>query len=452
MSEVNELAAQPVQTAAKPAASSRRFLLFGTGLGIAIGTRDLDWSIVRSRPSASRLVASGKIRDFRSRPAAEWGSELLRALQAAGEKHLVASILIPREETIVRTLNLPGVPDSEVAAAIELQADTLHPFGDEEIAWAWSRTGKDSILVGLVRKALLTYYETLFSEAGVGLAAVTFSSAAIHAALRMRGAAPASILCFQHGFNTGDRIEVYGESQARPVYSAEFSLSPERALAVARAELRLSPDCVAQPLAEALNVPATEGLSPLSYALALAASAPLANRFANLLPKDRRASSARRQYLLPLILAVLAVLAALICFVAIPAISEHRYLNSLNDEIRTLEPGALRAQALDKSITANLAKISSLDDFRRRTQADLEVLNELTRLLQPPVWTNSIEIYTDSVTISGEADQAAPLLKLLDSSPLFQNSEFAVTVNHSGTVDQFRIKTMRRGRVGRTTP
>jgi hypothetical protein len=420
----------------------------GTGFGIAIGPRDLDWAIVRSRPSGSRLIASGSVRDFRTRPAAEWGAELTRLLDAAGEKQLVASLLLPRDEVIVRTLHLPGVPEKEIAAAIDLQADTLHPFGDEEIVWAWSKAGGDSVLVGLVRKALLDYYETLFSEAGVGLAAVSFSSAAIHAALRMRSTASASILCFL----AGDRTEIYGEGEARPVYSAEFSLPVERALSYARAELRLPADYPAQPLAEALNVPRAGELSPLSYAIALAASAPLVNRFANLLPKERRASSARRQYLLPIVLAVLAALAALVCFVILPAVTQRRYLNSLNDEIRALEPGALRAQNLEKGIASNRLKVASLDDFRRRTQADLDVLNELTRLLQPPVWTSSIEIYTDNVIIAGEAEQASPLLKLLDSSPLFQNSEFAVSVNRNGNVEQFRIKTMRRNRIGRTTP
>jgi hypothetical protein len=63
-----------------------------------------------------------------------------------------------------------------------------------------------------------------------------------------------------------------------------------------------------------------------------------------------------------------------------------------------------------------------------------------------------VEIYPDSVVISGEADQAAPLLKVLDASPLFQNSEFALGVAHNGQAEQFRIKTLRRGRTGRTTP
>ena len=101
---------------------------------------------------------------------------------------------------------------------------------------------------------------------------------------------------------------------------------------------------------------------------------------------------------------------------------------------------------------AGQARIASLDDFRHRPQADLDVLNELVRILPDKVWTNTIEIFPDSVTIAGEAEQAAPLLKLLDSSPLLQNSEFVMSVTHNAQADQFRIKSMRRGRAGRNTP
>jgi Tfp pilus assembly protein PilN len=79
-------------------------------------------------------------------------------------------------------------------------------------------------------------------------------------------------------------------------------------------------------------------------------------------------------------------------------------------------------------------------------------MNELVRILPPQVWTSSIEISPDSVQLTGEAAQAAPLLKLLDSSPFFEKSEFVTSVTRNGSVDQFRIKTMRRGRAGRSTP
>lgn len=431
----------------------RRMLVFGTGFGIAIGARHLEVAIVRSRASGPSTLGVTSIANFRSRPAAEWGAELLGFLAGANAKYLTATVVLPREETIVRTLKIPGVADKDIQGAVELQIDTLHPWGDEEVAWTWMRTGRDrdTILVGLVRKALLGDYETLFSEAGIGLAAVTFSSAVLHAALRIWSATPASLLCFAV---SNGRTEVYGESSARAVYSAEFALPPERALAVSRSELRLEPGYLASSLAEALPTPSgtVSEYSPIAYAAALAASAPLVTRFANLLPPERRASNVRKQLWLPAALGALVLLSLLLGFVVLPAIEQRRYLAGLNAEMKRLEPAALRAQSLDRRIASDRAKIAALDDFRRRPQADLDVLNELTRLLPPQVWTNSIEIYPDSVVIAGEADQAAPLLKVLDSSPLFQNSEFALSVTHNAQTEQFRIKTMRRNRTGRTTP
>jgi len=253
------------------------------------------------------------------------------------------------------------------------------------------------------------------------------------------------------------RVEVYGESEAKPCYSAGFALSPERALAVARAELRFPQEYAALELGQALAAPKTgkagdAAVSPLAYAAALAASAPFSVRVANLLPAARRASHSRTRYLLPVTLAVLVALGLLTVFVLFPFLNERRYVRDLMAEQSRIAPAALRVQAIDKILLANRARIASLDDFRRRPQADLDVLNELVRLLPEQVWTNSIEIFPDSVVIAGEADQAAPLLKLLDSSPLLEKSEFVMSVTHNGQIDQFRIKSMRRGRAGRSTP
>ena len=81
----------------------------------------------------------------------------------------------------------------------------------------------------------------------------------------------------------------------------------------------------------------------------------------------------------------------------------------------------------------------------RGLKDDIDIANELTRTLSPQVWTStSLEIHPDNVMIGGEADQAAPLLKALDSSPLFRNSEFGMAVARNGANEIFRIKTMRR--------
>ncbi|MDP9054422.1 MAG: PilN domain-containing protein [Acidobacteriota bacterium] len=434
----------------------RRALVFGTGLGIAIGDRNLEIAVVSSRPSGPARLSSVSIADFRNRPAAQWGQEAATFLTQAGGMGLAATVLLPRSEVIVRTLTLPGVGDKDIPAAIELQIDTLHPWGDVDVAWGWSRAaaGTGDVLIGLARRDLLESYETVFTEAGIGLAAATFSPAVIHAALRIWSAPPGSVLCYED--EAPGRTEIYGESPARPVFSAEFPLPRERALALARGELRLPAGSPAMPMAQVLPRVAGSVAVPenavLSYAAALAGSAPRAARFANLLPAGRRASHNRMQYLVPGILGSLVALALLTVFLIFPAVEQRRYRAELDSAGRQLEPAALRAQTLEKKIAAARARIALSDEIKRRPQADLDVLNELTKLLPPPIWTSSVEIYPDSVVISGEADQASSLLKTLDSSPLFQNSEFMVGVARNAQAEQFRIRTMRRGRVGRTTP
>src|SRR5271154_3031170 len=76
----------------------RRALAFGTGFGIAIGERNLEAAIVRARPSGARPITTATIHDFRNRPAAEWGAELLRFVTAACETRLAATVLLPRNQ------------------------------------------------------------------------------------------------------------------------------------------------------------------------------------------------------------------------------------------------------------------------------------------------------------------------------------------------------------------
>ncbi len=433
-----------------PAAVStwHRARMFGTGLGVSLVNGALEATIVRSRPSGSSVVASATIRNYAARPAAEWGTELLQFLAGAGEPHLAATVILPREEVIVRTVHLPGVAPKDTASAIELQLDAIHPWDEEPVEWAWWRANETDAVAGVVRQKTLAHYETLFSEAGIPLAAVTFSAAVLYAALRLHQGGTSGILCYLQA--SPGKIEIYGESTARACYSAGYSLPAERALAVARSELRLPAETTATELTQALAIPT--GTPALSYAAALAASAPFSASFANLLPADRRASHARAQYIIPAALGALLVIGLIAVLAVFPWLNERRYAADLTAEIRRLQPLALRVQSLDKTAAAHRARVAALDDFRRRPQADLDLLNELVRILPEKAWTSSIEILPDSVVITGEAEESAPLLKILDSSPFFQNSQFGMAVTRNGQADQFRITTTRRGRAGRTTP
>ena len=437
-----------------PSVDLRKLLAFGSGIGIEIGTTDLEVAAARVRPSGIHVLGRVTLSKFAERPAAEWGGEYLRFAQAAGMGHLSATVLLPRRDVIVRQLALPGISAKDRESAIRLQLDTLHPYGDANVCWGWSPAGDSAALVGIARRETVDRYVQLFVEAGIAISSFTFSAAALHAAIRLNGAA-------SKGHANGDgfvatsltpagAVEVYGESQARPIFSAEFDLAPERAVTLALAELRLPPETPARKLEEVLPHP---GVNPvendlsrnaLPYATALAGACPRLAPAANVLPPEHRRSSSRALFIPTVVLAGVLLL-ALVALMVYSSYADRRYLRKLDAEIARLEPLARRSQILDREIDNAGARARLLDQFRSQTRTDLDALNELTKLLAPPVWTSSINLTRDAARITGEAPQAAPLLKLIDSSPFFQNSEFQ-QVSRSGSVEAFQIHTARRPR------
>jgi hypothetical protein len=435
------IAAKPVQ-ARSSVGGLRKALSFGTGLGVVVRARDLDVMLVKVRPGGIRILDTALIEDYAQKPADEWGAQLRAMLKRHDAKGLGATVLLPRGDVSVRQVSMPGVAGKDMSAAVALQMDTLHPYGDEEALSAWQRApGRNgAVLVGVARQEAIYRFSALFAEAGLPVASFTFPAAAIHAALRLTGAPPAHLLAY-----TPNEFghELYGESTARPVFSAEMDVAPARAFALAAAELRLSSE-EARPLIELLPKPQGEVASVLAYATALAGACPWLSSAVNLLPPERRTVRGRSWLIPTIVLGTLLLLAGVGLLLLHPW-TEQQYLDSLHGEMSRVEPVATKAALFDRKTAEARADAQSLDAFHHQTQADLDTLNELTRLLASPAWTVSTEIYPDSVVIAGEAPQAEPLLKLLNSSPLFQGAEFVTSVSKvPGGAEQFRIKALRR--------
>jgi hypothetical protein len=70
----------------------------------------------------------------------------------------------------------------------------------------------------------------------------------------------------------------------------------------------------------------------------------------------------------------------------------------------------------------------------------MDAIREMTQILHPPAWLNSLQMTREQANISGEAEQAATLLKLLDGSKYFQNSEFTLPLSNN----MFSIRLVRR--------
>ncbi len=152
---------------------------------------------------------------------------------------------------------------------------------------------------------------------------------------------------------------------------------------------------------------------------------PLRPLAVNLLPREQRQSSSRMRFVPTLALATLALL-MLGAVVAYPKYADRQYLGLLHQEIQKLDPQARKAANLDRDIAITRNRAQTLDNFRHRTKEDMDALNELTKVLAPPTWLNSLQLTRDSFTIAGETEQAAALIKLLDSSHQFRGSSFAL--------------------------
>jgi Tfp pilus assembly protein PilN len=234
------------------------------------------------------------------------------------------------------------------------------------------------------------------------------------------------------------RVELYGESPSHPLFSAAFDASPERAISLACAELRLDPAST-----ETRSFHALLGAEPpLSYAAALAGACSHLFLPVNLLPVEQRASNSRALWIPTGVAAGLALMAAA-ALAAYPSFEDRRYLRSLNAEIAKVKPQAAVAAKLDKDIETARQRTILLDQIRKRSKLDIDVVGEMTKVLPPPIWLNTLEITRTQVTVAGETDQAAPLLKQIDASPFFEASEFSMQPMRTQSGEMFRIRSNR---------
>jgi Tfp pilus assembly protein PilN len=182
----------------------------------------------------------------------------------------------------------------------------------------------------------------------------------------------------------------------------------------------------------------------LAYLASLAAACPRLALPANLLPSAERTSSSRLIYAPTLALGAI-LIAGLAALGVHTRWEDAKYLALLQSETARLENPARLVSQLEQHSIATRARIDLLDRFAVRTQTDLDALREATRLIPPPAWLNTLELTRTSLVVAGEADQASGLLKAIDSSQQFRNSEFLIPISRVGTAEVFRIRSAREG-------
>jgi Tfp pilus assembly protein PilN len=100
--------------------------------------------------------------------------------------------------------------------------------------------------------------------------------------------------------------------------------------------------------------------------------------------------------------------------------------------------------ALEQQTQKARARRAQLESFRRRPETDLYMVTEISRRLPASAWVNHLQINDDGVQLTGQADVAAPLLSLLDSSGVVTGASFMSSISRADNREQFRIHASRR--------
>jgi|GEM_PF-458997 len=453
---------------------------YGSGIGIEIRGEDLRIVAVRSRPSGVTVLGSTVLTGAASRPAAEWGAEYAAFAQSLGLGHVAACVCLPRREVVVRQIQLPPMGDKERAAAVRFQLDGLHPFGDDDVAFASAPLASGAEFTLIASAETITEYADRFGEAGVAVSAFTVAPAAVRAAVRSRWDDPPRPFLIAELRN--DVLDVYGESEGRPLLSAEMNLrtaSPGLALDRALADLRLEPE--AQPLlvlagdapsgedgdadgdalrpadwagreltpaAELLPVPleASEDFDPaewlIAFATAIEGACPRLGLRANLLPEERRQSDSRWLW------APTAALAALLGLLAVgfavrPMLQDRIYAAELQTRIDRLEAINLEAEQARGRTAEIRRKTAALEALAKRAESDLRILRELSEVTPNSAWLSQLQIDDEGAQLSGTADRSAPLLRLINQAPSLVEASFTSSLRKTDEGERFRIAVKR---------
>ncbi len=444
---------------------------WGTGCGIEIRGDDLVVTAVKSRRGGVRILGRCVIAGFRVREPREWGGEYSRFLKGIGLDHMAATVCLPRREVIVRRLQLPAMNRKEMAAAVVLQLETLHPFGDEDIYHDYAPVSDDrsaadrvSLIVMIAESSVVDGYTDRFAAAGIAAASFSVAAAALHTALRVRWDEPPSPLVI--GDFRADLLELYGEAPGREAWTSEFDLatvSADHAMQLAYSDLRLTPAArvalVVSGAVEALpefpgfERKSAEALFPAplespqefdlsrdlwAMAVALESACPYLGWRANLLPVERRESNSRLMYVPTAVLLGLLCLLGL-AFAARPLIQNSAYASRLEAETHRLNRIVFEVEKNRKQTGNAREKLEQLQRLRARTEIDMRIMSELSDRIPDTVWLDNLEVDDSGIQIQGMGPEAAPLLAFINESSTLADAKFSRSLTVTEDGERFEI-------------
>ena len=158
----------------------------------------------------------------------------------------------------------------------------------------------------------------------------------------------------------------------------------------------------------------------------------------NLLPQELRRT--RRIDVKSLNLALTALLAVLlVAAITIPIVQKNRAIDALEQQVQAAAAAAREGAALRQ----DLEKMADASQFLiEKKAADVmvvEIIEEVSRILPDHTWIGRLDLTGTELQIQGQSSASSSLIKLIESSPWFENARFSSPVVQITGTDSDRI-------------
>jgi Tfp pilus assembly protein PilN len=161
---------------------------------------------------------------------------------------------------------------------------------------------------------------------------------------------------------------------------------------------------------------------------------------ANLVPAGLRYRQNPLQVIPTYVLIALAVLLGVVHFLREPY-QLNAYAAQIDDEIRKIAPIASEVAKQQTELNALSEKYRVLSANLKERDYNLEVLRELARVLPTTTFLSNYSYQNGVVTVSGFADSASEVQKMLEDHALFKEVQFTSSVTREPRgKDQFTLK------------
>ena len=430
-------------------------------LGIEICGNDLRFAIMRSHFGKLRLVATHRIGDFMTLS----DEDRAKAVTTLAKNHYVPTgrvyLTLPRDQGIVRQVDLPVELGQKLADVIKIQVETFSPWPLDEIYWDFAHEPKKSgrklttVTIAIVPRTFLDPWIKFFKSAGLPLRGATLSSLSYAHGVGTLWKDPTVTLILHKEATYTEGIAInHGRVAALTVSDnagRDAKAFVDRLLSVAKlpsAENSRVIACGGGPDAgtseenprlpiENAKPQATADFGAIVTALSFLKGTAFSS---NLIPRDLRYRESQLRLIPTYVLVFLAICTGLVLLAREPYQST-AYSSSLDAEIQRLTPTVTDVANQESELNQLSSRWRALTSVLQAPDSNLEALRELTRILPPTAFLTNYSYQDSAITVSGYAQSASEIQSLLENSPAFKGVEFTSPVTREANgKDRFSVK------------